>query len=148
MASTQSISGVVIRTDSADSSRSNRHNRVHPLIVAHPSPVPPDASIEEVTAGAPTYSSDHDMVGRSAKVYFTTDTGSREPLKMADEMSAPPSPDFGVPMEQIGPSEPSDTLNRTLHQVCRLFIFYPAMTYSASGNSLLVTILSLLDLVW
>lgn len=65
------------------------------------------------------------MVGRSTKVYATSEVGSREELLQTYSRSTtdmePPEP-TEIPMASLSPrqddrQDPSETLNRTLHQV-------------------------------
>lgn len=156
MASGQSLSGVVIRTDSrASSSReSSRNIETTSLVVSLPAENL--APVEQALADSNSYSefvhTDSDkypptiqvpigsvdgMVGRSTKVYATDETASIEGLNHSFvEMEEPPAPN-DIGMSNLAPKQDDktaqeDALNTTLHQV----IVYGPLISSDYANAL------------
>ena len=110
------------------------------LVVSYPSPAEstltpveqeslPDTS--RISSAVPaTFTKELDneevMLGRSTKVYASPDSTAlslqhfrlRSPNQSSDNMSMQdPPPPSSIAMSNLGPQEPSETLNRTLHQV-------------------------------
>lgn len=129
MDSTHSISGVVLRTESADSRLSKRSETVGVGSVFDPGALSPvdqvEAKLGLEVPDPPVYiknpSSDRGMIGRSSKVY-TTDDGASNSAKELLNMAEPAPTEIGMsnlsPRQDTGQvAEASDTLTRTLHQV-------------------------------